>query len=692
MAVRKEGGTGLEYTRSLTEQEQKRRAAAAVDKNYVALSYFLVVALIVMGLATAYTIIKKVPMTAVIVLGAVFAALLTMFILMVRSRRRLTQQRIQNERYPYTGVDKKSIDKIFDIIADEERKREKLDLFASKGAPASVPAVNTPPVREREPQNTEEAPEATDSLPIIFPDEEPGSNVVHETASSQSEEEDMASIHDDELNDVEIRMRAMAGEDEDVSETASNKPAEDEGEEAPRRKKRPADPDGQKRSGDPSRRPGKRPPQGAKRRPPEGARPPRDPRDPRAPQGAPGKKRRPPAGYDPYYGAPVYYDEYGRPVRRMPPYDPYYGAPVYYDEYGQPIRRREAPYPGEGAVYYDEYGRPVRRRPPAGYDARREDGAKRKRPAAPGSEEARRRPSAPGQSAAGRGGKAPSAPSVPNPDVTKRTAAPVAMPSLKSDFDEEYVPVSVAYDDDVSTAYDAERGVSLRADQGRRSAPAAPPKPVIADESDYSPSDLEAVPVIIPDDDYNPQYDEEAVGAPAAAYSSAAQSRSASKPNVPDYYYGGEDDYTRPEVLDAGVVVVHDFEDIDQDEYDARYSRDYGNPVSGGVSPAAAAKKNSYSVEEGAYSYDDEEGVVVLPRDENYEEYLQKRKEEEEKKRIEDEKKRAEERRLARKKSGKVALTIRKVRRKKIARKSRKYKRFRASVVPLIKYLSDYDD
>ncbi len=663
-----------------------------MDKGYVALSYFLVMALIAMGLVTAYVIIKKLAMTAVIILGVVFLALLVMFVLMVRSRRKLAQQRIQNERYPYTGVDKKSIDKIFDLIADEERKREKLDLFAAKNtSPAQVRSAA--PARSAEP-------EAEESMPIAVLDSEPEKNVTQETAAPQSEEEDMASILDEELNDVEIRMRAMdaeVGEESNAAVKKSEKSAEEsEGGEEPRRKKRPADPDAPRRSGDPSRRPqgqGKRPPQGGKKRPPEGARPPRDPRDPRAPQqGA--KKRRPPAGYDPYYGAPVYYDEYGRPIRPMPAYDPYYGAPVYYDEYGQPIRR-QAPAGAPGGVYYDEYGRPVRRRPPAGYDPRREEGAKRKRPAAPGTpgaEEQRRRPAAPAQSGAARGSKAPAAPSIPNPDVSKRTAAPVAMPSLKSDFDEEYVPVSIAYDEESSAQDAAEHGVALRANQGRRTVPAAPPKPVIDDESDYSPTDLEAVPIVIPDDEYNPGYEEE-VGAPVSSYG-GTQGHSASKPNVPDYYYAGDEDDTNPRDLDEGVIVVHDFDDIDQDEYDARYSRDYGSPVAGGASSAAAAAKqsNSYSVEEEDYSYDDEEGVVVLPRDENYEEYLQKVKEEEERKRIEEEKKRAEERRLERKKNGRVALTIRRVRRKKIARKSRKYKRFRASVVPLIKYLHDYDD
>lgn|GEM_PF-5475793 len=672
MAVRKDGGTGLEYTRSLTENEQKQRAEAAVDKSYVALSYFLVIGLIAMGSLTAYVIIKKAPLTAVYIMAAVFVCLLVMFILMVRSRKKLTQQRVQNARYPYTGVDKKSIDKIFDIIADEERKREKLNLFAARNTTSA--AVPVKEVREVPEAKEESIPEE----PI------PEETDVREAAVEQPEEDEMASIHEEELNDVEIRMRAMDAEEEASAEKATQEASEQEEEEKPvRREKRPRDPDAPRsRSGDPARRPqGKRPPQGAKgkKRPPEGV---RDPRDARAPQG--GKKRRPPAGYDPYYGGPVYYDEYGRPVRRMPAYDPYYGAPVYYDEYGQPIRRREAPYPAEGGVYYDEYGRPVRRRAPAGYDPRREDAPKRKRPPAPGSEEARRRQAAGAQpGVSGKQGKA--SPSIPNPDVSKRTAAPVAMPSLKSDFDEEYVPVSIAYDDDVSSALDAEHGVALRANQGRKTVPTAPPKPIIDDESDYSPADMEAVPIVVPDD-YNPEYDEEAVGAPVSA-----QNRANGRQNVPDYYYAVEEDDSRPEDLDSGVVVVHDFDDIDQDEYDARYSRDYGSPVAGG-SNSSAARQNSYSVEEEQYSYDDEEGVVVLPRDENYEEYLQKVKEEEEKKRLEEEKQKALERKLARKKSGKVALTIRKVRRKKIARKSRKYKRFRASVVPLIKYLSDYDD
>lgn len=691
MAVRKDNTTGLEYKRSLTDEEQKQRAAASVDRIYSIASYVFVIGIIAVGVLIAISYINKSPSAALICEGTVFACLIVLLILVVRAKRRLGEQRVMRERYPYASVDKKEIDKIFDLIADEEKKRDKLNSFVVGGSAAkSRSAVMEEPVAVREPdtlskktvQKSEKiTPENDDTITDTQPDTEPVG------------EEETVSVLEDELNDVEIRMRAMAEEeDTEATQVEENPSAAGDApeEEEPRREKRPRDP---------SRRPpqGKRPPQqGAprgKKRPGEGGsrdprdpRAARDPRDPRAPQGA--TRRRPPAAYDPYYGA-VYYDEYGRPIRRPPPpYDPYY-ADYYYDEYGQPVRRREAPY-GKERVVYDEYGRPIRRRVPPGGDPRREDPARRKRPGAPGApgaEAGRRRPDGTVAPPA-KQSKAPAAPAAPL-DPARRTAAPVAMPSLKNDFDEDYVPVSVAYDDDVeTTAQDAEMGVTLRANKGKRgaSAPPAPPKPVIDDESDYSPTDMEAVPVIV-DDDYNPDYgDEDVLSSSLDRSPAAAQHRSSKPANAPDYYYQVEDDIP-PEEMDAGVIVVHDFDDIDQDEYDARYSRDYNAPAS----PAAAARKQNYAVEEEDYSYE-EEAVISLPRDEDYEAYLEKVKEEEERKRQEEEKQRIEERKQERRKSGKVALTIRKVRRKKIHRMSRKYKRFRASVVPLNKYLSSYND
>ena len=157
---------------------------------------------------------------------------------------------------------------------------------------------------------------------------------------------------------------------------------------------------------------------------------------------------------------------------------------------------------------------------------------------------------------------------------------------------------------------------------------------------------------------------------------------------VPDYHYEVEE--LSPEERDTGVVVVPDFDDFDEEEYSDRYARGrYRSSANDDVREQAYQppvnpdrQSSKAAVEEESYSYEDE-GVIVLPHDEGYESYLEKVKEEEEKKRI-------EERKQARKASGKIALTIRKVRRRKIRRMSRKYKRFRASVIPLAKYLNSY--
>lgn len=688
MAVRKENTTGLEYKRSLNDEEQKARAAASVDRIYTVASYVFAIGLIAVGALCVISFMNKAPMMAIICELTVFICLIALLVLVSRSRRRMYEQRIKNERYPYTSVDKKEIDKIFDLIADEEKKRERLNLFAtnSSGVSENRSARDNSVIRREK-----EAPKASDlkpveeDVPIVVPGDD-----AQDAAPERQKEEDMSVVNEEELNDVEIRMRAMEAEDEEAA-PETEKIVEDDDDAETGKEKRRKRPDGSPvRDGErPRQRPaGKRPPQGAKGKKRPAGDGIRDPRDPRAQQGA--KKRRPPA-YDPYYGVPVFYDEYGRPIRRPPPYDPYYGGGYYYDEYGEPVRRREPPYAKE-RVYYDEYGNPIRRRPPAGQDPRREDAARRKRPAAPGqpgADAARRRPDGTAKAAPGAPDKKSRMPAAPV-DPSKRTAAPVAMPSRKQEFDEEYVPVFIPYDEENDALNDAERGaVPLRANSGRKPAvPTAPPKPIAVDEDDYSPADMEAVPIIV-DDDYNPDYGDEVTFGTPASSSARSTYGSASAASSSSYDYNVDDDVP-PEEMDAGVIVVHDFDDIDQDEYEARYSRDYNGSASVGGSASAAKQKQNYAVEEEDYSYEDE-GVIVLPRDEHYEEYMQKVKEEEEKKRQEEEKKRVLERRRERRKNGKVTLTIRKVRRKKIHRNSRKYKRFRASVVPLIRYLEAND-
>lgn len=705
------GSTGLEYTRTVDEaDEQKQRMTASIDRMYSIATYVFAIGLIAVGALCGISILNNAPKIAIAFEAVVFICLIALLILIGRAKRRISEQRRHSERYPYKSVDKKEIDNIFDIIADEEKKRERLDRFASSGtssSPSFVPDKkkdNKPSEpakvsREIEPvdrsENQDDAEEDSGMIPI-FPDQE----------------EEMVSVLDDEKNDVEIKIPMMEDteekpkEEKTPSETLTDKQPDEKAEDVPEEKAARSDEDAPRKKRprpDGSRPPqsGKRPPQGQKgKRPPSADGAYRDPRSRSASQqqGAP-KRRRPPA-HDPYYGGAYYYDEYGRPIRRPVPYDPYYGGGYYYDEYGQPVRRREPAYGPEGAVYYDEYGRPIRRRQPQG-DPRREEAMRRKRPASPNGEPAKRRPDAKTSTTA-RGdapAKKPGTPAGPQPE-SRRTAAPVAMPSLKKDFDEEHIAVYIPYDDDRDSSYeDANQNVVLKADRqsaSRSKVPSAPQKPVNVDESEYSPRDVEAVPIVIPDDDYFSRYDdEEQVYTPPAssAPSRSNESRSHQSPaasNRPDYYYEEED--IPLEDRDTGVVVVPEFDDYDEDEYNARYAR--GRYRSSDASQNEQAyqppvkKQNTSSnavgsVEEEEYTYEDE-GVIVLPHDEGYESYLEKVKEEEERKRI-------EERKLARKQSGKIALTIRKVRRKKIKRMSRKYKRFRASVIPLAKYLSVLD-
>ena len=713
------GATGLEYKRTVDEvDEQKQRISASIERMYSIASYVFAIGLIAVGALCVISFLNNTPKIAIACEIIVFICLILLLILIGRARRRIAEQRSHSERYPYKSVNRKEIDSIFDLIADEEKKRERLDRFAmSNSSKITAPSAYSAEKKEEKVSRSEPEPKEVPVSNIPVPEQkkaeekkadepEEDSGIIH---IFPMEEEEMVSVLDDELDSAETKKETSSKKEEapepepdkeekeaeQAVENNSDEDAESSGE--PQKKKRPKNPDGTRQA--PS---GKRPPQGSrpKKRPNGEAGASRDPRaQQRSRDGSANgtKKRRPPA-YDPYYGGGYYYDEYGRPIRRAPPYDPYYGG-YYYDEYGQPVRRRESAYGQDGSVVYDEYGRPVRRRPPQGYDPRREEAMRRKRAAA-GADPTRRRPdvaksaqTANGQSA---GPAKQSKATGPQPAAeSRRTAAPVAMPSLKKDFDEEHIAVSIPdFDDDYD--YDANRGrVPLRADRQQAAGSkqkAAPPKPVVVDETEYSPRDVEAVPIIIPDDDYYSRYEDE-----EQAYAAPSKSKEPSmfapppKKNVPDYQYDAEE--LTPEERDTGVVIVPDFDSFDDDSYEDRYAHGRYRNSSGTDGAAEKAyqppvkqdrQSANAAVEENDYSYEDE-GVVVLPHDEGYESYLEKVKQEEEQKRI-------EERKLARKQSGKIALTIRKVRRKKIRRMSRKYKRFRASVIPLAKYLSSYDN
>lgn len=691
--------------KSSDNERMGNKAIASANRIYTIGGIVFFIGLIAVGGLGVISIINKASTIAILCEAVVFLCLIIMLVLVQRAKNRLEEQKRYNDRFPYASVDKKEIETIFDIIADEERKREKLDRFAAN-SPSSRQTVVINDVSSDSPSSSSatarpEAPAAASKTLAGSP------TVVAASPGSgaNDEEETVCVVPDDGGDDVkpaskepvsaakEDKMDNESKErlpDKTVSEGAadepidarrpreedSNKPKSDGAKGRPEPGERPAHKGKKKRppTGKPGERPvkgrpGERPPMGKpgeyppKKRPPDAAL-----RDPRAP----GKKR--PGVRDPYADEYYYYNEYGEPIRRRPPmYDPYLDG-YYYNEYGEPIRRRD-PYAAKDAVYYNEYGEPIRRRPPVPYgiDPRREEALRRKKAAGAGlpippADPRKRPPGAAGAKmpAAVSGAKPSAIPNVSDEEQKKRMAAPVSMPSLRKEMDDDYVPVNIPDDDDYERALAAP---SRRVAPPKRSPEAAQqkrPAPPIIDDTPYSPREMEAMPIVVPEDEYYPQYEEEIPPPKKKA------------PPPPPIY----DDI--PVEEDPGVVVVADFDDMDS-QMEEMYSREpqprRSAPPAAPSRPAQSRARVQLEEEEDEAPREDDV-VVVLPHDEGYDNYLQRLKEEEERKA-------AEERRQARKISGKTALTIRKIRRKKIKRKSRKYKRFRASVITLAKYLSN---
>ena len=116
----------------------------------------------------------------------------------------------------------------------------------------------------------------------------------------------------------------------------------------------------------------------------------------------------------------------------------------------------------------------------------------------------------------------------------------------------------------------------------------------------------------------------------------------------------------------------------DDDEYERRYQ----NEDTHSQQSSQRANDHQSSRKEDKYVPDyEEESVVSLPRDDGFDEYMEEKLAEE----------RKAERLAKRKESGKIVLTIAKLRRRKIRRKSRKYKTFRASVHHLADYLNSFN-
>ncbi len=590
--------------------------------------------------AAVISLTQRIDTNLLICLGIALACLIGALAAVLLAKKHIQSQEQKKRLNPYANVDKKEIDKVLDMISREEVRRQRSEDFAAgidlSGSHAGTDAVDNDPADEDELR----------FLVIDDHEDEDAPEPIALSAYESDEYDDASESSDSEKNETEDKTdshteSAYHDTTEEKEDDDLNRGYDDYDDRAPRR----------------------RSPEGADRRERD---PYRDPyyddyyddrqyqRGPRDPRDSRGDYR------DPYARdrEPVYYNEYGEPVRRRRPaaYDPYYDD--YYAERPRQRGQRDPrmsrdPYASRDreGVYYNEYGEPVRRRrsAPSPYDDRRQPSAPRRR--RPDGYPDGRQPRYDEEDTARRPAAAPTVSPIEGTDAVPAApeAAPAPAPAPKApEYDENYVPVVIP-DDDYD--YDAVRtSHSGRAGVGalhRTETPSAPPPVPAAYRSEaprtnnrYSDYDeIESMPVALPDDEYFEN-----------RYSSSADR--------------GDAGYQRDSYRSAGSVPPPP-------------------PVSSGRG------RDRYVPD-----YEEEEMVISLPRDDEYESYLEHKREEEEKKR--EEEALAEQQRLKEQKkaeriaSGKIVLTIVKIRRKKIRRKSRKYKQFRASVTHLNDYLHSF--
>ncbi len=600
-------------------QESKKGSPLAI--------FLFVLGILAMALIMLVTILRKLPS---IFLGSEIVILLCLVGLLcvsIITQRRIVAQQKQRERYPYAKVDKRDIDKIFDIIADEEKKRIRLDAFAAGYDLTDSRFSGKQTVTEDEDKDEDEKSDRSEKPAQSTETDSPKDDAKTAAPSDIPEEEDSGIIHifdDEEELGTSTEAAAASSEPEDKkTDTAQQEENDRKDEES--KKKKPAAADNR---------------QGKQK---QGSRPPK-------------KKRRP--------EGPVRYDQYGRPIK-MRPYDPYYEDS--YDDRGDRRRRRDPydPYydgdrrrrpPYDEPVYYDKYGNPIRRRPDPYGDPRRPEGQKRRRPpeGAPGQQ--KRRP--PEQGAKRPAGAKDSADAAlpQEKQFINGHEAPVAMAAKApvSNYGDDYIPVAIV-DDDYEPDYQERPRRTAPQKQKPHTGKKPASRPVVEeDEVDRS------VPIVMPDDDYVSQYDDE----PVVQHSSKAGAPSRKEPVSNEPYVPHYED-------DESFVIVPTFEDApdDYDSYSAPQGRGLGQ---GGYQEKQPVQNEQY--------YDDtpieEDDVVVLPRDDGYESYVEEQ--------------RAKQRKAERRAQGKTALTIQKMRRKKVRRRSRKYKMFRASVHKLNDYLNSF--
>ena len=335
-------------------------------------------------------------------------------------------------------------------------------------------------------------------------------------------------------------------------------------------------------------------------------------------------------GYDPYYDD-VYYNEYGEPVRRRrpPAYDPYY-SDVYYNEYGEPVRRRPAQ-PDPYARGGDVY-----------YNEYGEPVRRRRPPVdaygRPVQQQRRR----------------------PGEDPRRRyDAAEGAEPRRRRPADAAPAPADDAQlNAAAETAVPAPAPAEAPAPAPQPEAPAQPARPDNYYDDDY-------VPIVLPSDD--PMEDDYYDQAPARRSAAGVRRyddevRTSPTRSRDRNRYQDDDDVD----YDPVPVVVPVFDD--EDDY-APPARDRGYDDAQGDSASRSAAR---AIEE------DDDGYipVSIPVDENDDPLPTD----------------SDIPRMPVPKKSISKVKIGKIRRKKIVRNSRKYKKFRASVHSLDDYLHNFSN
>ncbi len=397
------------------------------SRGSVIFIFVFIVGIIAMALLMLVGIYQK---FSPIILGAQGVVLLCLIFLLsntISSRRKIIEQNRERERSPYGSVDKKEIDRIFEMIDKEEKRRGRsLAFLAGSSSKMETPQSTETPETKEDPAvipEKNDAPSSTsaeeddDKLPIIFPDKDEYegdgkafSPISEERAAARKlEKEEKAQAETtegssaDEIADLVAAASLGAAAGEIIDETADNAALPDERKQKGKRGKGGKNMDNR-------------------------------------------PKKRPPVYYDQYGNPmpapvrsapaqPVGYDQYGRPIYQRPPQRKPH--PIGFDQNGRPIyppqRKPRTP------IGYDQYGRPIYAPAPTGRP--RPAGARppqRRRPAAPGAE------------------PAAAAPIQQIPTEPMAASAADALSALEATqaaggnqyYDEDYIPVVVHMEED----------------------------------------------------------------------------------------------------------------------------------------------------------------------------------------------------------------------------------------------------